>query len=258
MQTSTRVLRFAAPVLMIVLVSHSVPCGAQDVEQPPGPSPARTIPSPPAGRNSLFTPAGYAEFILPPKPVGLGVPVGVRFYGFWVGALNAPIVLFETPIQPAKFLTITPGFQYLRVPDEELGQMTTVPTVFRQSYVENQARIDATVKYVVGHLEIGERNMYVRRFVPAWSGADVNRYRNRLMLTQSVPVNGSVWKPYVSYEAFHDNHHRGWVRYRFWSGITLPFEKRVSFQPSFVHDDNRTKGIRDISYLMFALITVVQ
>jgi hypothetical protein len=243
--------------LVIVLVSLGLPCGAQDVEQSP-PSGAGAVPSIPAGRNSLFTPAGYAEFILPPKPTGLGVPVGVRVYGFYIGAVNTPIVLFETPVVAGKYVTITPGFQYLRVPDGDLGEMTTVPTEFKQSYVENQARIDATVKFVVGHLEIGERNMYVRRFVPAWAGADVNRYRNRLMLTQLVTVNGSVWKPYASYEAFHDGHHRGWVRYRFWSGITVPLEKRVSFQPSFVHDDNRTPGIRDISYLMFALITVVK
>jgi hypothetical protein len=243
---------------MIILVSRGAPCGAQDLEQTAGPPRAAPVPSAPVGRNSLFTPATYAEFILPPKPVGLRVPVGVRLYAFYIGEVKTPLVLFETPIQAGRYLTITPGFQYLQVPQSEVGKMTTVPIEVGQSYVENQARIDATVKFVIRHTEIGERNMYVRRLVPAWVAADVNRYRNRLMLTQLVPVNGRVWKPFASYEAFLDGHHRGWVRYRFWSGITLPVDKRVLFQPSYVRDDNRSPGIRDINYAMFALITTVK
>jgi len=249
MRTFRRALRLAPRVLVIVLVSRGAPCVAQDLEQPAGLSRPGAIPNPPSERNSLVTPAIYLEFILPPTPVGL------RFYSFYIGEVKTPVELFEIPVQAAKWLTITPGFQYLGVPKSEVGKMTTVRMEFGQSYVENQARVDATVKFVIRHLEIGERNMYVRRFVPAWAGADVNRYRNRLMLTQLVTVKGGVWKPFASYEAFHDGNHRGWVRYRFWSGITVPLQKRVLFQPSYVRDDNRAPGIRDIDYLMFALIT---
>ena len=78
------------------------------------------------------------------------------------------------------------------------------------------------------------------------------------MLTQLVPIKGRAWKPFASYEAFHDGDHLGWVRYRLWSGVTVPVEKRVSFQPSYVRDDNRTRGVRDINYLMFALIATAK
>ena len=253
MRMSSRAWPLVLWVLMIAMVAHGAPCLAQDVEQPVAPSAAGSVPStPPDGRNSLFTPATYVELIVSPAPVGL------RVYGFYIGEVRAPIVLFEAPIRAASFLTITPGFQYLGVPRSDVGKMTTVPMEFDQSYVENQARFDATVKFTIGHLEIGERNMYVRRFRPAWIGPDVNRYRNRLMLTELVTVNGRVWKPFTSYEAFHDGNHGGWLRYRFWSGVTLPLDKRVSIQPSYVRDDNRAPGIRDINYVMVALIANVR
>jgi hypothetical protein len=231
-------------------------CGAasraQELEGPGGLLRAPSVPSPPVERHSLFTAASYAEFIVPPAPLG------VRVYGFYVAEVKTPIVLFETPVQVGKFLTITPGVQYLDIPKSQLGKLTVVPIEFGQSYVENQARLDATVKFTVGHLEIGERNMYVRRFRPGWVGPDVDRYRNRLMLTQTVTVKRRAWKPFASYEAFHDGDHLGWVRYRLWSGVTVPVEKRVSLQPSYVRDDNRTRGVRDINYLMFALIATAK
>jgi hypothetical protein len=243
-----RALHLVPSLLVIVLVALGTPCAAQDLEQPAVPSHAAAVPTPPRERHSLVTPAVYVEGIVPPAPVGLHV------YGFYVGEVQTPVAQLDIPVEAGRFLTITPSYLYVGIPKSQLGKMTTVPLEFGQSYAESQARVDATVKYVVGHLEIDERNMYVRRFRPAWVGPDVNRYRNRLMLTQLVPIKGRAWKPFASYEAFHDGDHLGWVRYRLWSGVTVPVEKRLWFQPSYVRDDNRTRGVRDVDYLMFALI----
>jgi hypothetical protein len=251
MRTTPNALRRVPQLLMTVLLPLGAPCVAQDVEHPT-PPPTPVVPTTPVARSSLFTPAFYLEVILPTTPVGL------RFYSFFVTELKTPVELLEIPVQVASYLTVTGSYQYLRVPKSEVGDMTTVPVEFGQPYAENQLRLEATLKFVIGHLEIGERNMFVRRFRPAWVGPPVNRYRNRLMLTQLVRVHGRVWKPFASYEGSYDSRHFGWIRYRLWSGVTVPMETRVSFQPSFVRDDNRAPGIRDVDYFMFALITRVR
>ena len=51
--------------------------------------------------------------------------------------------------------------------------------------------------------EISERNMYVRRFLPA-NANDINRYRNRIAVAHPLVVKGHIWKPFASYEAFYD------------------------------------------------------
>src|SRR3984893_10484062 len=146
MRIDSRVRRLAPRVMTIALVSLGMPCVAQDVEQPNAPSSAGAVPvAPPVGRNSLFTPAVYVEVFVPPAPVGL------RVYGFFIGEVRTPVALFEVPLRAASFLTITAGYQYLGVPQSDVGKMTTVPMDFSQSYVENQARLDATVKFTHCH-----------------------------------------------------------------------------------------------------------
>jgi hypothetical protein len=64
-------------------------------------------------------------------------------------------------------------------------------------------------------------------------------------------VKGRIWKPFVSYEAFYDQG-SGWTKNRVWTGVTVPLEKHVSFQPSYMWEG--TQGIKDLNYLMFGLI----
>ena len=43
--------------------------------------------------------------------------------------------------------------------------------------------------------------MYVRRFRPT---DDINRYRQRIGIAHPLTVNGHIWKPFASYEAFYE------------------------------------------------------
>jgi len=92
--------------------------------------------------------------------------------------------------------------------------------------------------------------MYVRRFRP--DPADgVNRYRGRIALAHPLTVQGRTWKPFASYETFYERF-VGWNRDRLWSGVTLPVNKRVFVQPSYLWE--RTTGSRDVNYALLGLI----
>ena len=123
--------------------------------------------------------------------------------------------------------------------------------MFTDSYEEHQFRVDGTVAFAVRRFEISSRNMYVRRFRPT---DDMNRYRERIAIAHPLPVNGRIWKPFASYEAFYERSNGGWNRDRVIAGVTLPLNKRVSFQPSYMWENNRVRGLRDINYLLFGLI----
>ena len=112
--------------------------------------------------------------------------------------------------------------------------------------------------FSVHKFEISERNMYVRRFLPTYMYAgkslpekEINRYRNRIAVAYPLTVKGHIWKPFASYEAFYDQG-SGWTKNRVWTGVTVPVEKHVSFQPSYMWEG--TNGIKDLHYLMFGLI----
>ena len=58
-------------------------------------------------------------------------------------------------------------------------------------------------------------------------------------------------KPFVSYERFYERI-GGWNRDRLWTGVTLPVNRRVLIQPSYMWESSR--GNRDVHYLLFGLI----
>ena len=93
--------------------------------------------------------------------------------------------------------------------------------------------------------------MYVRRFRPT---DEINRYRHRIGIAHPLAVNGRIWKAFANYEVFYERQNGGWNRDRVTAGVTLPLRKHVSFQPSYVWEHNRVRGLRDINYLQFGLI----
>ena len=228
--------------LMLLFVSLGELCVAQEVDVPSG-----------RGSGSVVAPTGWAELIAPVQK-----RIDLKFYGFYIGELKAPSGQFDATFRATKFLSITPSYLYYSVPPDGLNELANRSGGFTRTVEEQQFRIDGTVMFSVHKLEISERNMYVRRFLPTYMYAgkslpekEINRYRNRIAVAYPLAVKGHIWKPFASYEAFYDQG-SGWTKNRAWTGVTVPIEKNVSFQPSYMWES--TNGIKDLHYLMFGLI----
>lgn len=240
-----RVTRFAlrhVPSLVFCLLSFPGLCVAQEVDVPSG-----------RGSGSVVAPTGWAELIAPVQQ-----RVDLKLYGFYIGELNAPSAQFDATFRATKFLSITPSYLYYSIPADGLNELTNHTRGFTRTVEEQQFRIDGTLMFSVHKFEISERNMYVRRFLPTYEYAgrslpakESNRYRNKIAVAYPLAVKGHIWKPFASYEAFYDQG-SGWTKNRVWTGVTVPIEKHVSFQPSYMWEG--TNGIKDLRYLMFGLI----
>jgi hypothetical protein len=226
-------------VLVISLLSVGAPCAAQEVE-PPALDDARD------GRGSLFVPGGFLGLVAPVHD-----RVSVNLYGFYYGEVEAPVAQVDVPIRTTRFLTITPSYLYYEVPPSGLDLASQRPVGFTDTFQENQFRIDATVKFSIRAFEISSRSMFVRRFRPT---DDINRYRQRIGVAHPFPVNGHIWRPFATYEAFYERSNGGWNRDRVITGVTLPLAKHVSLQPSYIWENNRVRGLRDMNYLQFGVI----
>ena len=235
-------LRLVPTFLVLSVVLLGRPCVAQEIDVPSG-----------RGSGSVFAPTGWAEFIAPVQQ-----RIDLKFYGFYIGELKAPSAQFDATFRATKFLSITPSYLYYSVPADGLNELANHPRGFNRTVEEQQFRIDGTVMFSVHKFEISERNMYVRRFLPTYiylgtslPAKEINRYRNRIAIAYPLAVGDHIWKPFASYEAFYDQG-SGWTKNRAWTGVTVPIEKYVSFQPSYMWE--RTNGIKDLHYLMFGLI----
>jgi hypothetical protein len=176
--------------------------------------------------------------------------VALKLYGFYVGRVDAPVAQVDVPIRAMKFLTITPSYLYNRIPPSGLNEVATHPSGFTDSYEEHQFRIDGTFSFAVRKFEISARNMYVRRFRGSPLD-DINRYRGRASIAHPLAVHGQIWKPFASYEGFYERN-GGWNRTRIWTGVTVPVNKKVSFQPSYMWE--RSDGSKDLDYLLFGFL----
>ena len=243
MRIFTSLARYLAPgVLVACAVSLGTPCAAQEVDVPNG-----------RGSGSVVAPSGWVELIAPVQQ-----RVDLKLYGFYIGEAKAPSAQVDATIRVTKFLSITPSYLYYSVPTSGLNELANVSRGFTNRYEEHQFRIDGTVMFSIHKFEISDRNMYVSRFLPTYAYAgqslpekEINRYRNRIAVAYPLAVGGHVWKPFASYEAFYDQG-SGWTKNRAWTGVTVPIEKHVSFQPSYMWEN--TNGIKDVRYLMFGLI----
>jgi Protein of unknown function (DUF2490) len=232
-------------LLAVCVVSLAAPCAAQEADPPDPPTSPDVVGGPGPGRGSLFAPSAW---LVLNTPVQKGI--ALKAYGFYIGALQVPVVQLDLPIRATKFLTITPSYMYYSVPASGLDKLPPQPRSFTDSYGEQQFRIDGTAGLAFGKLEISVRNMYVRRFRPTPANG-MNRYRGRISVAYPLPIQGRIVKPFASYEAFYERI-GGWNRHRVWSGVTLPVNKRVAVQPSFLWETS--DGSRNIHYLLFGLI----
>ena len=244
MRAFTRWARYLVPgVLVICVMSLGKPCVAQEVGAPAG-GDVHELPG------VVFAPGGFLELIAP-----LNDRTALNVYGFYyfastdLGGVKVPIAMVDVPIRTTKFLTITPSYLYYEVPPpSELKEASELQGGVPETFNEHQFRIDGTLRFSIRKVEIADRNMYVRRFLPT---DDINRYRQRIAIAYPVAVGGRIWKPFASYEAFYDSP-KGWNKNRVGLGVTLPLHKHVLFQPSYIWESNR--GVTDISYLQFGLI----
>ena len=234
----TRYARSLVPgVLGFWVGLFGLPCLAQEVGAPDRSE----------GRGSVLAPSGYLEQIIPVHD-----RIALQAYGFYVGKLKAPVAQLDVPVRATRFLTITPSYMYYSVPASGLDELASRPGGFADAYGEHQFRIGATFTFPIRKLEISDRSMYVRRFRPT-PATDINRYRNRLMVTYPVAVTGHIWKPFAAYEAYYDGGpSAGWNTHRVWTGITVPLKKAVWLQPSYMWESDR--GTKNIHYLLFGLI----
>jgi hypothetical protein len=243
MQRLVRVMRrVVTSVLVIWLVSLAAPCAAQELDVPATPA----TPDASEGRGSVFVPGGFLGLVTP-----VGDRAALNVYGFYYGEVAVPVAQVDVPVRMTKFLTITPSYLYYEVPPSGLNTASEHPPGFTDTLEENQFRIDGTLKFSIHAFEISDRNMYVRRFRPT---DEINRYRHQIKIAHPVAVNGRIWKPFASFEAFYDQGNGGWTRNRVMAGATVPLLKHVSFQPSYIRDIYRIQGLRNVNYLQFGLI----
>jgi hypothetical protein len=234
--------RLVSSLLVIWLVSLGGTCAAQELETPSAPF----APDAPEGRGSVFVPGGFLDVIAP-----VNNRIAVNLYGFYYGEVKVPVAQVDVPIRTTKFLTITPSYLYYEIPPSGLNTATESGAGFKETFEENQFRIDGTLKFAFRGFEIADRNMYVRRFRPT---DEINRYRHRIGIAYPLVVDGHTWRPFANYEAFYERQNFGWNRNRVSAGVTLPIEKRVSLQPAYIWESNRVLGVRDVNYLQLGVI----
>ena len=226
-------------VLVVCGTALAVPGAAQEIEGP-------AVPDASDERGSLFVPGFYLGALTPVQE-----RVTLNVYGFYFGQVEVPVAQVDAPIRATRFLTITPSYLYYEVPPSGLSEASQQPAHFTDSFEEHQFRIDGAVKFSIRKFEISTRSMFVRRFR---STDDINRYRQRVGVAHPVLVHGHIWKPFTTYEAFYERRNGGWNRDRLIAGVTLPLMTHVSFQPSYIWEHNRVRGLRDVNYLQFGLI----
>jgi Protein of unknown function (DUF2490) len=239
----------ALSALAACVISMATPCAAQEEGGVDAPTPPDTPdtghgPNTDNGRGSLFAPSAWLVLNTPVQK-----DIAFKAYGFYIGALQVPVVQLDLPIRTTKFLTITPSYMYYSVPASGLDKLPPQPGSFADSYGEHQFRVDGTVAFAFRKLEISVRNMYVRRFRPS-PASGINRYRGRVAVAYPLAVHGHAMKPFASYETFYE-HIGGWNRTRLWSGMTLPVNKRLAVQPSYLWESS--DGSRNIHYLLLGL-----
>ena len=164
--------------------------------------------------------------------------------------MEVPVAQVDVPIRLTRFLTITPSYMGYSVPAGGLNKLPPQPANFTESYDEHQFRIDGTVAFALRTVrDLGPQHVCAtvspdsrQRHEPL-----SRSHLDRASIDRSWPHRETV----RLYEAFHERP-VGWNRERIWSGVTVPLNKRVFVQPSYMWETS--DGNRDVHYVMFGLI----
>jgi hypothetical protein len=196
-----------------------------------------------SGTGALFSPADYTEISTP-----LTTRVGANVYGFYLGNVQAGIVLIEVPTKLSNHLAVTPSYLYIKVPANGLALLTQEPQ--NTGYREHQFRLSAAVSTSWHHFNFAERNMYARRFSPT---GGVNRYRNKVFVGRQIAVGTYRCSPFVFDEIYHDFAPGNWLR-RNWvvAGVDLPASRHLTFQASYIRQDDQY--LRSVNFLGLAVL----
>ena len=92
--------------------------------------------------------------------------------------------------------------------------------------------------------------MYVCRFTPT---SEINRYRNKIYVSHPLSLGSHKVNPFVFEEVYHDFVPGKWLR-RNWvvAAIDMPINRHLTFQPSFIRQDDQF--LRSVNFLGLALI----
>jgi hypothetical protein len=192
---------------------------------------------------AIFSPADYLEITTP-----ITAHITVNTYGFYLGNLRTSIALLEVPTTVQKHFTVTPGYLFVNVPPSGLSLLTN--HVANQSYRENQVRLAGTVQTAWHGFTLSDRNTYVRRFTPT---SQINRYRNKIYVSRPLSLGSYRLNPFVFDEVYHDFAPGKWLR-RNWfvAAVDMPINRHLTFQPSYIRQDDQY--LRSVNFLGLALI----
>jgi Protein of unknown function (DUF2490) len=192
---------------------------------------------------AIFSPADYVQVVTP-----LTKRVTVSSYGFYLGNLHTSIALLEVPITLQKHFEVVPGYLFVNVPPVGLSLLTNQTA--NQSYHENQFRVAGTLLTSWHGFTLSDRNMYVRRFTPT---SEINRYRDKVYVSHPLSLGSYKVNPFVFEEVYHDFVPGKWLR-RNWvvAAIDMPINRHLTFQPSFIRQDDQF--LRSVNFLGLALI----
>ena len=195
------------------------------------------------GSGAIFSPADYLEITTP-----VTSHVTINTYGFYLGNLRTSIAMLEVPTTLQKHFMVTPGYLFVNVPPSGLSLLSN--HIADQSYRENQFRFAGTVLTAWHGFTLSDRSMYVRRFTPT---SQINRCRNKIYVSHPLSLSSYRVNPFVFDEVYHDFAPGKWLR-RNWfvAAVDMPINRHLTFQPSYIRQDDQY--LRSVNFLGLALI----
>jgi hypothetical protein len=136
-----------------------------------------------------------------------------------------------------KYLTLTPGYLY-RANQQAPGR----------KFYEHWAFGAATLRVPLPRrFTVSDRNFYEYRFRN--SLPDTSRYRNRAQLERPVRLGGRLFTPFIANEAWYDFKAHGWMRNRFFWGVTRRFAKKIAGEFFYMRQSDRRARPGDLNVI---------
>ena len=216
-------------------------CCPRNVDPPTVPA----APDPGDGRGSLFAPSAWLVLSTPVQK-----QIDLKLYGFYIGELEVPVAQVDLPIRMAKFLTVTPSYMGYSVPASGLNKLPPQPGASRTA--TRSTNFESTGPW---------RSPFASsRSPPATCMSDgFVQLQQTTRTAIAVELRSRIPSPFKAASGNRLPHTKpfmsstgGWNRERIWTGVTLPLNKRVFVQPSYMWETS--EGSRAVDYLLFGLI----